>query len=76
MSAVAIMIVTGIFMFINVDVDSLDITYVIDIAIDNMAMLIGGTLLLGLYAGKSDDKNNHAMFRMIFSLIALFFSTY
>ena len=73
MSVVAIMIVIGTILFFKVDTEALRIDYVRDIVIDDMGMLICGILLLGIYAGKNDDKQNHAMFRMFFSLSALFF---
>ena len=74
MVLVAIMIVTGIFLFSKINYDNiLEISYVRDMAIDNMGMLIGDILLIGIFAGKNYDKHNTAMFRMIFSLSALFF---
>ena len=73
MAVVAIMIVIGTILFFKVDTEALRIDYVRDIVIDDMGMLICGILLLGIYAGKNDDKQNHAMFRMFFSLSALFF---
>lgn len=73
MFMVAMMIAIGLYFLITMDTDSLSADYVRDIAIDNMGMLTCGILLLGLYAGKNSDIQNHAMFRMIFSLSVLFF---
>lgn len=69
----AIMIITGIVACWNVGADGLRPLYVRNVSIDNMGILICGILLLGLYAGKSDDRQNRAMFRMFFSLSVLFF---
>lgn len=73
MFMVTMMIAIGLYFLITMDTDSLSADYVRDIAIDNMGMLTCGILLLGLYAGKNSDIQNHAMFRMIFSLSVLFF---
>ena len=71
-SLVAMMIVTGVCFSIRLGYESLSLDYVRDVTVDNMGMLTCGILLLGIYAGNKEDKQNQAMFRMIFSLSALF----
>lgn len=44
-----------------------------DVAIDTVGLLTCGVLLIGLYAEENGEKNNHSMFRMIISLVVLFF---
>ncbi|MDO4966086.1 MAG: histidine kinase [Lachnospiraceae bacterium] len=73
MSAVELMIVIGAILFFKENSKSIDTNYVRDMAIDIMGLLVCGILLLGIFAGKNDEKQNHAMFRMNFSLSALFF---
>lgn len=73
MSIVAVMIIAGICIYRLVDSAGLITSYVTDIAVDNLGMLICGVLLIGIFAGDYNDKQNHAMFRMIFALSVLFF---
>ena len=70
---VEMMIVTVICMHIVLGIEGLRVGYVRDVAVDCMGMLTCGILMIGLLAGKRDDKQNHAMFRVIFSLTVLFF---
>lgn len=69
---VAIMIATGIYFYYSADYTSLSMVYARDMAMDCMGMLICGVLLIGIYAGNNEDKQNQAMFRIIFSLTTLF----
>lgn len=73
MVLVALFIVTSICAFVGVNTGRVITRYVTDIAIDNMGILVCGVLLLGIFAGDYEDRQNHAMFRMIFSLSVLFF---
>lgn len=73
MSLVAVMIVTGILLCQRFNFQNYSASYIRDIAVDAMGMFIGGALLIGIYAEKNKDYQNHSMFRMIFSLIALFY---
>lgn len=70
---VALMIVAGLFLYIIVGSETLSASYIENVYADNMGMLTCGVLLLGLYASKNKDGQNHSMFRMTFSLTALFF---
>ena len=70
---IALMIVAGLFLYIIVGSETLSAIYVKNVYADNMGMLTCGVLLLGLYASKKKDGQNHSMFRMIFSLTTLFF---
>lgn len=73
MGLVAIIIIAGLCMLFMGNPDGLSAAYIRDISVDNMGMLICGVLLLGLYASKNKDNQNHSMFRMIFSLTILLF---
>lgn len=73
LALVAIMIITGICLYNFAPIDSLVNDYDRDVAVDCLGMLIGGVLLIGIFKGNNEDKQNHAMFRMIFSLTTLFF---
>lgn len=70
---VVIMIITGICLFNGVDSKGLHEGYATDMTLDCLGMFICGVLLLGIFAGNNEDKQNHAMFRMIFTLNTLFF---
>lgn len=73
MSLVVIMITTGICLSLGEGFSGLSLDYAIDVAIDILGMLICFVLILGIFSGRKDDKQNHAMFRMMFSLTTLFF---
>lgn len=68
----ALMIIVGIYCSGFAGLENIRSKYVRDIAIDAVGMLVGGVLMLGLYA-EEKDKRNRAMFRMIFVLSVLFF---
>lgn len=68
-----VMTVAGICLYCVVDTDSISVKYIKDMAMDCLGMLVCGVLLIGIFAGNTEDKQNHAMFRMIFSLNTLFF---
>lgn len=68
-----IMIVAGGYLSYGKGFEGLSAGYIRDIAADAMGILVGGILLLGLFAEKEADNRSHAMFRMIFILIILFF---
>lgn len=70
---VAIMIITGICLYNVVDFERIIEGYVTDLVVDCLGMLICGVLLIGIFAGNNEEKSNHAMFRMVFSLNTLFF---
>ncbi|MCQ2499572.1 MAG: histidine kinase [Lachnospiraceae bacterium] len=67
------MIILGICLYNMVNLEDLIEGYATDLVVDCLGMLICGVLLIGIFAGNKEDKQNHAMFRMIFSLNALFF---
>lgn len=73
MGLVAIMIVTGILLCQKSNYQNYSASYIRDIAVDAMGMFIGGVLLIGIFAEKNKDYQNHAMFRIIFCLLTLFF---
>lgn len=69
----AIMIIAGICLYSGINADDIIGEYARDMAIDCLGMLICGVLLIGIFAGNNEDKQNRAMFRIIFSLNTLFF---
>ena len=73
MVVVAMMITTVSCLQLVVGLESLSHDYVRDVAIDSMGMLICGILLIGIFAGRKDDRQNHAMFKIIICLSILFF---
>lgn len=73
MAIATLMIAIGICLCLGENAEKLSIAYTRDITVDMMGMLAGGILLIGLYAGKNDGKQNQSMFRIIFTLTALFF---
>ncbi len=73
MVLVGLMLATMISLYSIIGTDGLRINYIRDTAVDSMGMLICGILLVGIVRGRMDDRQNHAMFRVIFSLVVLFF---
>lgn len=72
---VATVLLTGIYLGATVKIEALmEAGYYRDIAIDVMGMLVGNVLILGLIAEDREDKINRAMFRLVFTLIILFFT--
>lgn len=71
---VAVMIIADICLYVGIGTESLRPSYSRDVAIDSMGMLICGILLIGIFAGNKEDKQNHAMFRILITLMVLFFS--
>lgn len=69
----AIMILIAIIMCSRAPYERIGADYIRDIAIDTMGLLVGGTLLIGLYAGNVEDRQNRSMFRIIFALSVLLF---
>lgn len=69
---VGAMIITGVCFCWNISQDALESKAIRDVTIDTFGMIVCGILLLGLYAGKIEDHQNRAMFRIIFSLTELF----
>ena len=69
---VEIMTVVGIYLYYSVDYTNITMGYARDMAVDCVGMLVCGVLLIGLYAGNKEDRQNHAMFRIIFLLTTLF----
>lgn len=68
-----VMILIGVSLCRQGVVESLSSTYARDVAIDAMGLLACGALLLSILSGDKEDKQNRAMFRMIFALNTLFF---
>lgn len=69
---VEIMTVVGIYLYYSVDYTNITMGYARDMAVDCVGMLVCGVLLIGLFAGNKEDRQNHAMFRIIFLLTTLF----
>ena len=69
---VEIMTVVGIYLYYSVDYTNITMGYAKDMAVDCVGMLVCGVLLIGLFAGNKEDRQNHAMFRIIFLLTTLF----
>lgn len=69
---VEIMTAIGIYLYFSVDYTNITMGYAKDMAVDCVGMLVCGVLLIGLYAGNKEDRQNHAMFRIIFLLTTLF----
>lgn len=68
---VAAMTAAGVYLSSCSGIEVLRAEYIRDVAIDAIGMLMGCVLMLGLYREDIDDKRNHAMFRMIFTLSVL-----
>lgn len=69
---VEIMTAIGIYLYFSVDYTNITMGYAKDMAVDCVGMLVCGVLLIGLYAGNKEDRQNRAMFRIIFLLTTLF----
>ena len=69
---VEIMTAIGIYLYYSVDYTNITMGYAKDMAVDCVGMLVCGLLLIGLFAGNKEDRQNHAMFRIIFLLTTLF----
>ena len=69
---VEIMTAIGIYLYFSVDYTNISMGYARDMSVDCISMLVCGVLLIGIFAGNNEDKQNHAMFRIIFSLTTLF----
>lgn len=67
-----IMVSVGVILIRDAGIGTLNAYYVRDVALDSMGMLVCGILLIGIYAGDIEDKQNMSMFRMIFTLNVLF----
>lgn len=74
MTLVTIMLVAGTYLCGITRMEGLSVAYIRDIAVDVMGMLVCGVLMMGVYAGDKEDRQNHSMFRMSFSLVVLFFT--
>lgn len=69
---VEIMTAIGIYLYYSVDYTNITMGYAKDMAVDCVGMLVCGLLLIGLFAGNKEDRQNQAMFRIIFLLTTLF----
>ena len=72
LAIVAIMVVVGLILSNVTSLEALRASYIRDVAVDSIGMLVCGILLIGIYAGDIKDKQNTSMFRMIFVISLLF----
>lgn len=69
----ATMALMSVFICMDVNLGRISADYIRDMAVDVMGMFTGCILLVGVYTGNREDKQNRSMFRIIFVLVALLF---
>ena len=72
-AAIIVMIIVSIYFNAYVGFEGLSISYIRDVSVDFMGILVSFILLIGILAESKEAKRNRAMFRMIFVLAVLFF---
>lgn len=70
---IAIMVLIGLYCCATFGPDQISVSYIRDIAVDTLGMLVGEVLIIGLIAEDRTDRHNQTMFGLIYGLIILFF---